>query len=335
MQHELISPTETWLQSAIDAANWREPLETTARFLNARATLLAWSLPGDGLAFESSASSPSDFVQLCRKLAGVCGDTGEQHEPGLGWLTWAGAHRGAPQQRVTLFALSDEPIAHQSLQAMAASAAGGLTIRVSLDATRTSLSLMTRACDQLCAGVVIVNAELKVVAHNETWRGLLSRQDGLSSPAGKLVCRNRADQEALATAVTSVLTEHLDEATVKVRRAGGMEPYVLRASTAGRQSNIPGLCLLMVVDPDLAPTANGEIWRAMFELTDCELIIAEALLSGRRISEVATRRGVSRETVRTQTKRMFARLGVSSQVEAAVRLSRTTPFRSATARREA
>ena len=36
---------------------------------------------------------------------------------------------------------------------------------------------------------------------------------------------------------------------------------------------------------------------------------------------------VSIETVRTQTKRMFERLNVSSQAEAAARLSRTAPFR--------
>ncbi len=65
----------------------------------------------------------------------------------------------------------------------------------------------------------------------------------------------------------------------------------------------------------------------MFDLTDCEVIIAEGLVLGRRIHDIATQRGVSIETVRTQTKRMFERLNLSSQAKAAARLSRTAPFR--------
>ena len=84
---------------------------------------------------------------------------------------------------------------------------------------------------------------------------------------------------------------------------------------------------LMVADPDEAPSPGSEIWRAMFDLTECELIIAEGLVSGRRINDIATERGVSIETVRSQTKRMFERLNVSSQAEAAARLSRAAPFR--------
>ena len=86
-------------------------------------------------------------------------------------------------------------------------------------------------------------------------------------------------------------------------------------------------CLLMIADPDEAPSPGADIWRAMFDLTECELIIAEGLVSGRRINDIATERGVSIETVRSQTKRMFERLNVSSQAEAAARLSRTAPFR--------
>ncbi|MEQ1818353.1 MAG: LuxR C-terminal-related transcriptional regulator [Terricaulis sp.] len=259
----------------------------------------------------------------------------EQQDPVVGRITWAATQRFEQGQRSLLFAQSDDRISHQSLRTLAASAASAMTTRADLDAMRMTSSLMTQACDQLGMGLVIVDANMTIVANNESWRNLLSRRDGLSALGDKLVCRDRGDQMKLTATIASVLTGRPGEATVRARRLGGAEPYVLRVSTAHRTGGAASHCLVMVVDPDETPVPNGEIWRAMFELTECELIIAEALLSGGRISEVATRRGVSRETVRSQTKRMFARLGVSSQVEAAVRLSRTTPFRAAAVRREA
>lgn len=328
MQHEVISPTEAWLQAAISRGSWGAPLEASARFLGANATLLAWSTPGGGLEVQPSLDSSPDFVRLCRDLARDSREGVQaRQDPALGWLTWTAAQRSEYGPRIALFALSNERISHQSLQTLAASAASAVAMKADLDAMRMTSSLMTQACDQLCVGMVIVDASMRIVAHNESWRDLLTRHDGLSVLSGKLVCRDRSDQHTLTAAVAGVLAGRSGEAIVKARRLHGAEPYVLRVSTAPEQDDAPSHCLLMVVDPDEAPMPNGDIWRAMFELTECELIIAEALLSGSRISEVAARRGVSRETVRTQTKRMFARLGVSSQVEAAVRLSRTTPFR--------
>ncbi len=336
MQHELISPTEAWLQAAIGSGSWVAPLEVSAHSLGASATLLAWVGPDDGLAVEPSAAASPEFVRACRDFARRGADgVQEHHDPALGWLTWTAAQRSGQGQRIALFALSDERISHQSLRTMAVAAASAVATRADLDAMRMTSSLMTQACDQLGVGMVIVDANMTIVAHNESWRNLLARRDGLSVLSDKLVCRDRGDQIKLAATVTGVLAGRAGEATVKARRAGGAEPYVLRISTAHQHGGAASLCLLLVVDPDETPAPNGEIWRAMFELTECELIIAEALLSGGRISEVATRRGVSRETVRSQTKRMFARLGVSSQVEAAVRLSRTTPFRATPVRTEA
>jgi len=143
----------------------------------------------------------------------------------------------------------------------------------------------------------------------------------------KLLCREQADQAALVKAVNRALSGDPGVAIVKVHRARGAQPYVVRVVAPRGAPEARDHCLLMIVDPDEEPSPGCDIWRAMFDLTECELIIAEGLVSGRRINDIATTRGVSIETVRTQTKRMFERLNVSSQVEAAARLSRTAPFR--------
>jgi DNA-binding NarL/FixJ family response regulator len=159
---------------------------------------------------------------------------------------------------------------------------------------------------------------------------LLAQSVGLSACPGKAAVPQQGDQAALMLAVERALSGDLSAAVLKVHRSCGAQPYVVRV-VAPRGEGVRDHCLLMIVDPDDEPAPGSEIWRAMFDLTECELIIAEGLVSGRRITEIANQRGVSIETVRSQTKRMFERLNVSSQAEAAARLSRSAPFKLAPA----
>jgi DNA-binding NarL/FixJ family response regulator len=210
---------------------------------------------------------------------------------------------------------------------MAAVAQSAVAARGRVEVLRAASALKAAALDQLPCGVAIIDAQMRVEEMNEACRAILRRADGLSLHQDRLSCRGARDQAALARVVNETLMGVTAGAVVRIARAGGEKPYVIRAITsrAGDKSS----CVLMIVDPDEGPSAASEIWRVMFDLTDCELIIAEGLVCGRKINDIATQRGVSVETIRTQIKRMFERLHVSSQAEAAVRLSRAAPFRPA------
>lgn len=52
-----------------------------------------------------------------------------------------------------------------------------------------------------------------------------------------------------------------------------------------------------------------------FALSPGELRVARAIIGGMSVSEIALERGISRETVRTQLKSIFSKLGISSQLE--------------------
>ncbi|MBX3430046.1 MAG: hypothetical protein KF779_10755 [Hyphomonadaceae bacterium] len=206
-------------------------------------------------------------------------------------------------------------------------AAIAVATRLRLRHERATSELKTAAFDQLPFGTVIVDRQVRIAEQNEAFSALLARADGLTASQDKLICYEPSDQAALLRAVSSVLDGELNAALVKVQRESGAQPYVIRLVGPRGEGRASEHCLLMVADPDEAPSPGSEIWRAMFDLTECELIIAEGLVSGRRINDIATERGVSIETVRSQTKRMFERLNVSSQAEAAARLSRAAPFR--------
>jgi DNA-binding CsgD family transcriptional regulator len=53
---------------------------------------------------------------------------------------------------------------------------------------------------------------------------------------------------------------------------------------------------------------------SQFGLTECETVVACMLFDGVRTAEIAERRNVSRETVRTQAKSIYLKFGVGSQV---------------------
>lgn len=53
---------------------------------------------------------------------------------------------------------------------------------------------------------------------------------------------------------------------------------------------------------------------SQFGLTECEAVVARMLFDGARTAEIAEKRNVSRETVRTQAKAIYLKFGVRSQV---------------------
>lgn len=324
---------DVWMQAGLLGGDWLGPLGASAKLLGARAVALVWSESEKGRTMlDVSPGAPAELLRLCREFAKApCGGFVEHEEPGLGRVVWTKSRPDAVAAGEFVFAaLFDRAADRDLFLDIAGFAATSVATRSRLSAVRATSALKTAAFDQLPFGVVIVDRDLRVAEPNEACRQILSQSDGLSLARDRLHCREPADQAALFKAVASAL----DEATasvVKVRRKRAAESYVLRIVAPRASAKDREHCLLMIVNPDEDPPSCGDIWRAMFDLTDCELIIAEGLVNGRRINDIAHQRGVSVETVRTQTKRMFERLNVSSQAEAAARLSRTSPFRLAPA----
>lgn len=325
---------DAWMHAATRGDDWVAPLRESAQALNAR-SLLLWG-PDIGAGKKRYVGTTThgaglqvdpEFVRICGAVESVASaDVLTRPEGGVGQLTWTHV-LGTSSSDLALFALSDAPLDRTLFRATALLAANAVAARSKLQAVRATSALKTAAFDQLSFGIVIVDGQVRIVESNAAFGTLLTRGDGLSLVQEKLLCREPGDQLALSTAVGRALAGEVDAAVVKIHRAKGAQPYVLRVVAAGVETRSRDHCLLMIVDPDEASLPGSDIWRAMFDLTECELIIAEGLVSGRRINEIANERGVSIETVRSQTKRMFERLNVSSQAEAAARLSRTAPFR--------
>lgn len=320
---------EGWMHAALRGDDWGGPLQLSAEVLGARAAHAFWRDDGGVSTSISQPGAPPRFITCCRELDATQRGVLEHHEPGVGRIVWARAHAEPDfsSGELALFALFEDEPDVQLLREIAAVAANGFVTKMRLDAARAASALKMAAFDQLPFGVVIVDAKIRIAERNEACCRLLARADGLSAKHDRLLCREEQDQSALFVAVNRALAGETSADIVTVHRLGCAQPYVVRVVAPRPDSGVRDYCLLMIVDPDDEPAPGAEIWRAMFDLTECELIIAEGLVSGQRINDIASQRGVSIETVRTQTKRMFERLNVSSQAEAAARLSRASPFR--------
>jgi DNA-binding CsgD family transcriptional regulator len=314
-----------WIDAAFQARGWEETLDLTAEDLGVCCLGLVWE---DGASPTTSVSSgaPAWFADACQEILRDrhAAEGGERLLDG-GWkLAWRRPAGSAPFYSA-LFALTRAPFDRAAFDAAAAVARSAVKARAQVSDMASNCALKAAALDQSRWGAAIVKADLSLLEMNESCAMMLRRADGFSLLQGRIACHRHGDQIELARQLAKPTTAPQGGfgAIVRVQRRNGAQPYVVRLLGAGGGATR----LLLIVDPDDAPHAAGDIWRAMFDLTECELLIAEGLVSGRRINDIALQRGVSVETVRSQTKRLFERLNVTSQTQAAVLLSRAAPFR--------
>jgi DNA-binding CsgD family transcriptional regulator len=71
--------------------------------------------------------------------------------------------------------------------------------------------------------------------------------------------------------------------------------------------------LVFVIDPEQAPRSRATVLRSLFHLTPAESRIADGLLEGFEVAEVAERLGITQQTARFHVKRVLAKTGARRQ----------------------
>ena len=94
----------------------------------------------------------------------------------------------------------------------------------------------------------------------------------------------------------------------------------LRGDARDVFSRAHGLVLVNVVDRKLSPSA--EMLQGLFDLTPAEARVARIIAEGLGINAASSQLLLSRETVRTQLKAVFAKTGRTSQSSLAALLAR-------------
>ena len=222
-----------------------------------------------------------------------------------------GLHYGLHQGR---FTAHREPRIRELLGLMRSSAE--LHVRLNNAGWRTSAAW--RALDQLATAVIIVDRDARIVGLNKPGEDLLSAGDGLSMRQGRL-CAARMFETAKLRALigAAAVANELDPAIGRmvVGREGQL-PHILSVSrlTAEFSAFDRPLAMVVVTAPQTQALPVRDLME-LFGLSPAESRLAVALMSGKRLSNIATETGLRITTLRTQLSAVLKKVGAERQAD--------------------
>ncbi len=300
---------EVYLAHYPDRIPWRAKVhELAGRFFDARehfdeATVRSTS-------FYAEFMEPQGFAPLA-----VIGSHHDPNEdgPGSGWAVYG---RRDFQPEETRFCRRLDPHLAQA----ARNAGDRLVVQHRLDQVRELL-------DGIPAGIVTLESNGAVGWINLVARRILAAEDGLSLRDGRLVAEDEGADAALRAAHRQLIEgEHTVRSlmagqqtpALSIERPSGRRPlglvFVGRQETPVMEDGEP-IGVIALYDPEIQSAETLPQLRQLYGLTEAEAKLASAIAVGATPQEFAEKTGRSLETVRTQLKGAFRKLGVSRQSE--------------------
>ena len=169
-------------------------------------------------------------------------------------------------------------------------------------------------------GLMLLAEDCTVLWKNTIAESLLAESDGVTVDGHTLVGRRTADTLAIQRHVAA-WRERIGEPTVEagllpIARAG-RRPLGLyfRPSPPMAAAATDAVALCAMLDPEQLPVPSRKLIQKLFGLTEAESRLAVSIASGETPKELADRTERSLETVRTQLKFVFRKLGVRRQID--------------------
>lgn len=180
--------------------------------------------------------------------------------------------------------------------------------------------------DALPLGIAILAARGVLIHANPALEAMAAQRDGFALGNGGLLIGDAAARDALQHAVGLVLAVQsgrirlLPDGTVLgIRRPSGKPPWLVQVLPVRRDGGeapgeIPGAVLLVT---DTAARRQPSQWllQKLLGLSPAEAALAAALSAGQNLAEYARRRGVSRETLRSQLAAIRRKTGCRRQAD--------------------
>jgi DNA-binding CsgD family transcriptional regulator/PAS domain-containing protein len=180
------------------------------------------------------------------------------------------------------------------------------------------------ALDRILIGVAIVTSDRHVVMANRRMCEILEERDGLLQSTNGVLraadtnARLALDQAVTRASATSVGDDRTDETLLmlprKQRNGLLIEVCPLRDRDQGLDPSFAG-ALVYAIDPDNEDAISTKGLEALFKLSKTENQIAGYLAAGLSNAEIADRRNVSPETVKSQVKAVLAKTGTANRFD--------------------
>ena len=198
-----------------------------------------------------------------------------------------------------------------------------LRVRLEIGTHDRERLALNEVFDRMPTGVLLLDAEGRVVQANLSAERMVQLDDGLHLVDGRLRAEGDPD-EALQEGIDEALDaasrgdfDHVAQATVPSRagrRAFQLSLLPLFAPRPGHAAP-DAVAAVLFGSPDAVSHASLDALGAVYGLTPAESGIVQGLVEGRTIEEIAALRKVKTLTVRGQLKQIFVKTGVSRQVD--------------------
>ena len=193
-----------------------------------------------------------------------------------------------------------------------------LTSYIALERERITASVANEAVRRMNFGWLTLDAEgriLDVDAHGET---LLADSKILIRGRGdKLAARDTAVERDITAAVKALIADpRARPRAIVLSREPWLDMLLVKAAKVGSGATRPAPTLVAYVHSDQGSSADRrEQLGQLFDLTPRQASLALALSRGMSIAEAAAELGLSVESARTYSKRIYAKTGARGQAD--------------------
>ena len=200
-----------------------------------------------------------------------------------------------------------------------------LEIRHALGVGHQHLASVQTMADASPTATFFLGPDGRTTHSNEAAKAMLRRRDGLTETNGILRATDPDSREDLRRLIRSAQLEGCARYASSppkahsLSRGVGRKPLQLLASPVPEERGAgPGAAvLLLVTDPERPVQVNDDLMRQSYGLTPAEIEVANGLLTGYSLEEIAAVRRVSVGTVRQQVKAILGKTGATRQSDLA------------------
>ena len=193
-----------------------------------------------------------------------------------------------------------------------------------------SMASTLAALDRLSSGVMLIDESGEVAFANRSARRMLEDGDGLrlrkltnTAGLGDLIANDATSSKAIGEAISATLnrdpygTPHFSNC-VTVPRTSGVASYALQFSALGEHSEFGAAsgayaAITFIADGAQEVHVDPVLLQSAYGLTPAEAKVAVTLLESGSAQEAANKLGTSLNTVNTQVKQIYVKLGVDSR----------------------
>lgn len=200
---------------------------------------------------------------------------------------------------------------------------------------RKKYNAVLSVLDKVKIGICLASPSGEILISNQQCQSLFDNKDGLYLdhhselfiPDEDILNKIRENiRQCSATAAGEHTTRTID---ILVGRTSGKDPYLLTISPLRDGENefersFSG-AMIMIVDPDNPPQIASSPAAKVFNLTKTEVEVADLLLKGHNIGEIADIRNVTFDTTKNQCKSIYSKMSVSNRTNLVKRLISLCP----------